>query len=242
MNQSTEAKRLLNEFLNEARRIGGEVEPIRVLRCNAFQVGHAHVLVRTASDTGKYFFGLNYINAEEVANLDNAFVAFVCGSVDNTLIVPMNLFVQQLPDISHDRNGEYKINISKELELVLRGRGRRLSLKQFRNGWEPVLGADNEPTVQGRTAEESFHSVLQGRLLEVGNSRGLSTYCPNKSKTFNSRRLGEIATLDKCPELQFANYDSLRNIDVLWFRRTNSHYYPEQAFEIELSTGTWSGV
>lgn len=48
--------------------------------------------------------------------------------------------------------------------------------------------------------------------------------------------------LDKCPDLQFANYDSLRNIDVIWFRETGKQFYPHSAFEVELSTGIWSGV
>jgi hypothetical protein len=89
MNQSATAKQLLENFLTEAKKQAGDVEPIRVLRCNAFRVKDAHVLVRVAADTGKFFFGLNYINAEEVANLDNAYIAFVCGAVDNTVIMPM---------------------------------------------------------------------------------------------------------------------------------------------------------
>lgn len=92
MNQSAEAKRLLDSFLAEAKKVAGDIEPIRVLRCHAFRIKNANVLVRVAADTGKYFFGLNYINAEEVANLENSFIAFVCGSVDNTLIIPMQLF------------------------------------------------------------------------------------------------------------------------------------------------------
>jgi hypothetical protein len=90
MNQSTEAKSLLDSFLAEARKVAGDIEPIRVLRCHAFRIRNANVLVRVAADTGKYFFGLNYINAEEVANLENSFIAFVCGAVDNTLIIKIS--------------------------------------------------------------------------------------------------------------------------------------------------------
>jgi hypothetical protein len=242
MNQSTAAKQLLQDFLAEARKQAGDVEPIRVLRCNAFRVKDANVLVRVAADTGKFFFGLNYINAEEVANLDNAYIAFVCGSVDNTIILPMQLFVQHLPQISHDRNGEFKIVIKKNLDLPLRGRGNAIPLKEYQNDWQKLSAESTTPKAQRSTAEESFHSVLQGRLLEVGNLRGLMTYCPNKTKKFNAKPLGELAKLEKCPELQFANYESLRNIDVLWFRQTGKQFYPERAFEVELSTGTWSGV
>jgi hypothetical protein len=92
------------------------------------------------------------------------------------------------------------------------------------------------------TAEESYHSVLQGRLLEIGNIRGYQTFCPNKSKIFNRKPLGEIASLGTCPDLQFADYNVLRQIDVLWFREKDTKFIPEYAFEVELSTGTWSGV
>lgn len=236
------SRKLIEDFLAEARKQTGDVEPIRVLRCNAFRIKDAHVLVRVAADTGKFFFGLNYINAEEVANLDNAYIAFVCGAVENTVILPMQLLVQQLPQISHDRNGEYKIIIKKNLDLALRGRNNALPLKEYQNDWRSLLVESKIPKAERSTAEQSFHAVLQGRLLEVGNLRGLMTYCPNKAKKFNAKPLGEIAKLEKCPELQFANYDSLRNIDVIWFRQTAKQFYPERAFEVELSTGVWSGV
>ena len=49
-------------------------------------------------------------------------------------------------------------------------------------------------------------------------------------------------TLEQCPGLQFSNYDVLRKIDVLWFKEKGRNFIPEYAFEVELSTGTWSGV
>jgi hypothetical protein len=242
MNQNTKAKYLLESFLSEAKKVAGDVEPIRVLRCNAFRINNTHVLVRVAADIGQYFFGLNYINAEEVANLDNSFIAFVCGSVEHTLIIPMQLIVKQLPEISHDRNGEFKILINKDYELYLKGRGKRFPLRDFLNRWDMLLTISKKPSSEQSSAEQSFHSVIQGRLLEIGNIRGLYTYCPNKMKIFNNRELGKIAKLEKCPELQYTNYDSLRNIDIIWFRQTGKEFYPERAFEVELSTGIWSGV
>ena len=92
------------------------------------------------------------------------------------------------------------------------------------------------------TVEESLHSIIQGRLIEIGNIRGLRTFCPDKSKKFNDIKLGELTNLSKCPELQFSDYDLLRKIDVIWFREKGNHLIPENAFEVELSTGTWSGV
>jgi hypothetical protein len=241
MNQSKVAEGLLNDFLHRARAVGGNVEPVKVLRSNTYRIGNAHVLARVAADTGKYFFGLNYVNAEEVANLDNSFIAFVCGDVGSSVIVPMSELMELLPQISHDRNGEFKINITKDFNLALKGRGNRKPLAEFLNNWNSITSptaSANEVT----PAEQSFHTVLQGRLIEIGNDRGLQTYSPNRAKKFNSKPLSDLTTLDKCPDLQFANYDSLRNIDVIWFRETGKQFYPHSAFEVELSTGIWSGV
>ncbi|PYJ68187.1 MAG: hypothetical protein DME76_13130 [Verrucomicrobia bacterium] len=241
MNRSRFADELLGHFLQHVRALGGDVEPVKVLRSNTYRVGNAHVLARVAADTGKYFFGLNYINAEEVANLDNSFVAFVCGDVGSSVIMPMSELMKLLPQISHDRNGEFKINITKDFELALKGRGNRKPLNEFLNNWDLITSPANTPG-EVTSAEQSFHTVLQGRLIEIGNDRGFQTYSPNHSKKFNNVPLGDLTKLDKCPDLQFANYDSLRNIDVIWFREAGKQFYPECAFEVELSTGIWSGV
>jgi hypothetical protein len=161
--------------------------------------------------------------------------------VDRTLIIPAQSLFRNLSNISHDRDGEYKINIDKDLNIVLKGRGNILDCTQYINSWQLLLKPYDQPD-QKSTVEESLHSILQGRLLEIGNIRGFLTYCPDKSKKFNNRRLSDIATLKKCPELQFSDYDTLRKIDVLWFREKRENFIPEKAFEVELSTGSWSGI
>src|SRR4051812_23521443 len=113
---------LAQEFLAKARSFNTDVDLIRVLKARAFRIGDANVLIRASSEgRRRYFFGLNYIHAEEVANLDNPFFAFICGSIEKTLIIPAEILIAHLPQISHDRNGEYKINIDAELNIVLAG-------------------------------------------------------------------------------------------------------------------------
>lgn len=232
-------KELTEQFLHQAKIRGIEAESIRVLRSNAFYVGNSHVLLRTASDLGhRYFFGLNYVNAEEIYNLKNSFVAFICGQIDKTVFLPTDVLMSRLPQISHDRNGEYKINFTRDLSLALSGRGNRLDCSQYLNNWD-CLQVKTTPT--DVNTEESIHNVIQGRLLEIGNMRGYLTYSPDKSRTFNRVKLGEIATLDECPRLQFSDHELLRKIDVTWFRKLSNGYYPECAFEVEISTGVWSG-
>ncbi|MBL7961608.1 hypothetical protein JNL27_15345, partial [bacterium] len=234
---------LASQFLERAKEFQTSVELIKVLKSRTYRIGESNVLVRASSEGNRrYFFGINYITVEEIANLDNPFVAFICGSVDRVVIIPAKILFKHLPEISHDRNGEYKINIDQDLNIVLAGRKNRVKCEGFINNWKLLLSPPEIKDETKNTVEESLHSVVQGRLLEIGNIRGYQTYCPNKSKLFNDKQLSEIATLDTCPKLQFSDYDLLRQIDVLWFQNRGSNLIPEYAFEVELSTGVWSGV
>ncbi len=236
-----ESKRLFNEFIEEARLQNDNLQPEKLLRANAFRISNSNVLVRVASDIGKrFFFGLNYITAEEMYNLSNSFIAFVCGSLKQVIFLPTKVLIDLLPKISHDRNGEYKINFTRDLNLVLKGRNNQFDCSKYINNWDMV---HSSPYTKAKYINpiESFHTIIQGRLIDIGNIRGFNTYCPNKSKKFNNLRLDSLTTLQSCPQLQYADYKSLRNIDVVWFRKTNSDYYPEYAFEVEFSTGVWSG-
>lgn len=235
------SKELLLSFLNEAKRRNQLTEPIKVLRSNAYKIDNSNILIRTASDLGKrYFFGLNYITAEEIYNLDNSFIVFICGSLDRIIFMPSQILIKFLPNISRDRNGEYKINFTRDLKLVLKGRGNQFDCTEFINNWD-IINSSGFISSKSVAPAESIHTVVQGRLIEIGNIRGFKTYSPDKSKLFNKKRLDELSKIIRCPELQFTEYKSLRNIDVIWFRQTNGNYYPEFAFEVEFSTGVWSG-
>jgi hypothetical protein len=234
---------LVNQFLEQTQTFNTNVELIKVLKSRTYSIGESNVLIRAASEGNpRYFFGLNYLTVEEIANLDNPFIAFICGSIERVIIIPAKILFTYLPQISHDRNGEYKINIDRDLNIVLAGKGNRLDCTQFFNNWQLLLSPPLIKEENKNTVEKSLHSVLQGRLIEIGNIRGFDTYCPNKSWKFNDVKLEELTTLKKCPELQFSNYDLLREIDVLWFKAKGNNYIPEYAFEVEISTGVWSGV
>ena len=240
-NQSN-TDRLFLEFLEIAKELQSNVEVIKVLKSRVYQIGKANVLIRAASESkNHYFFGINYITIEEIANLQNPFIAFICGSIKNSVIIPATLIFDNLDKISHDRNGEYKINIDNDFNLALKGKKNRLDCSDYFNNWKNLESPINQ-SLQIEKPEESLHSIIQGRLLEVGNYRGFHTFCPDKTKKFNKKPLSDISTLDNCPKLQFSDYDLLRKIDVLWFKEIGSNLIPEKAFEVELSTGTWSGV
>ena len=122
----------------------------------------------------------------------------------------------------------------------MKGRGNRLDCSEYINSWD-LLGKSLTGKSKPLKPEESIHNIIQGRLIEIGNIRGYSTYCPDKSRTFNKKKLGDMITLDRCPDLQFSDYGLLRKVDVLWFRKIQKGYYPEFAFEVEITTGIWSG-
>ena len=69
---------MLEKFLQHAHNLSSDIEPIRVLRARVYKIGEANVLVRAARmlATHRYFFGINYITLEEIANLDNPFIVF----------------------------------------------------------------------------------------------------------------------------------------------------------------------
>lgn len=239
----TPSEKLVLEFLELAKSFQADYELIKVLKSRTYHIANANVLIRVSCEGNRrYFFGLNYLCAEEMVNLENPFIAFICGSIDRTIIIPAKTFFAYLPQISHDRNGEYKINIDQNLNIVLAGRGNRLDCSKFINNWKLLLTPPNQDKISSTSVEESLHSIIQGRLLEIGNIRGYETFCPDKTKTFNEKPLQDISTLDKCPDLQFSNYELLRQIDVLWFKSKGNYYIPQFAFEVELSTGVWSGV
>ena len=243
INRFSNSDLLVNQFLEQALQFNANVELIKVLKSRTYSIGEANVLIRAASEGNRrYFFGLNYLTVEEISNLDNPFIAFICGSIDTVVIIPAKILFKYLPHISHDRNGEYKINIDKGLNIVLAGKKNRLDCTPFINNWNLLLSPPLIKDEIKNTVEESLHSVLQGRLIEIGNIRGFDTYCPDKSRKFNDVKLDDLTTLKSCPQLQFSDYDLLRQIDVLWFRPKGSNYIPEYAFEVELSTGVWSGV
>jgi hypothetical protein len=237
------SERLAALFLERARYLSEDIEIIKVLKSRTYHIGGANVLVRAAMEgiNHRFFYGINYLHIEELANLDNPFIAFICGSIDSVVIMPAQILFNHLSQISHDRNGEYKIVFDKDFNLVLAGKNNRFDCACFYNAWTSLVSPQKINLESCNTVEENLHSILQGRLLEIGNIRGYQTYCPNKSKIFNKKKLDDIATLHTCPSLQFADYKLLREIDVLWFRPKGGHYIPECAFEVELSTGVWSG-
>lgn len=244
-------KILANAFLEKAAG-GGARDVAKALKTSStYQIGKTHVLVRaatksgeTSKSNGRYFFGIHYITIEDLVNLRCPFVALICGGMERVVIIPAGELFAKLSEISRDKKGGYKIIMYDDLNIVLKGGG-KWNCQNFVNRWDFLANPPADAQTGGAqysSVEKSMHATLQGRLVEIGNIRGFTTFCPDKAKMLNNQKLGDLTKLDKCPELQYSDYDLLRKIDVIWFRNRGNNYIPECAFEVELSTGVWSGV
>lgn len=101
MKKNSRTDILAEEFLEQATSLHANIEPIKVLKARVYQIAEANVLIRAASEGNRrYFFGINYITIEEIANLDNPFIAFICGSIERVVMIPAQLFFHHLPEIS----------------------------------------------------------------------------------------------------------------------------------------------
>jgi hypothetical protein len=84
---------LVKSFLEIAKKDDANVELIKVLKSRTYNIGKANVLVRASSEGNRrYFFGINYLTIEEIANLENPFIAFICGAINKTIIIPAKVF------------------------------------------------------------------------------------------------------------------------------------------------------
>jgi hypothetical protein len=99
----------------------------------------------------------------------------------------------------------------------------------------PHIGEARENT----DIDVNSHEAAEAILLMLGNLLGYDTYTPDASRTFEGRKLGEIATLEDLPPFTAEKImDSVRNIDVVWIKDE----WPEYFFEVEHTTGVTPGL
>lgn len=90
---------------------------------------------------------------------------------------------------------------------------------------------------KGRVNSENTHTVMEGMLLEIGNSRNdvTHTYTSDRSRIFQNKTLGNLATLQRVPVFTYKAIieRSVQYADVIWF---NERGFPIKIFEVEHST------
>ncbi|MFH1923749.1 MAG: hypothetical protein ABIP48_28145 [Planctomycetota bacterium] len=243
-NDQTRDTSARDSFLTRVREMGHEVEPDEVIaRDNVYRIdGQVHLLVRTSrfhQARRTYFFGLTRHIFENFAQLPHPVIAFVFSDTLETLLIPARWMWDQREKLNASVK-QFKLPVDRSCRLqVLKEAGQPLDLGAFRDRYDILTTSAPITSVKhGSKAELNKHSELQGMLLEIGNVRGAQTYCANKSPRFKGKRLGEIATVKQLPEFPGINYDMVRQIDVIWLEKS----FPVHAFEVELTTGIWSGL
>jgi hypothetical protein len=232
---------IVNQFVGALQRHGSSVQQSAMIRDNLYLIdGGRQLLIRSSKyfpERDCYFFGLTKPSFEQFAMVPDGFVAFICGDLDHVYVVPSRVVASWLPALSADRK-QYKLIVRDERAIFAASSGRRpFDLR-------PFLGLDSihanlrqapgtEPATQTRK-----HAEVQGMLLEIGNLRGFRTYSPDRASSWARGTLGKTATLREAPVIPGIASDVARRVDVLWF----DDEIPVDAFEVELTTGIWSGL
>lgn len=82
--------------------------------------------------------------------------------------------------------------------------------------------------------KDNRHAAVQGMIIEIGNMRDYDTYTPDRSKVFENKKLGNLATLKEFPLFTYERIvRSVKSVDVAWF---NERGFPERLIEVEDST------
>jgi hypothetical protein len=232
-----------NGFLQRLRDKGHEVEVDKVIaRDNTYRLdGAVCLMIRTSrlyAPREVYFFGLTRHIFENFAHIPNSVIAFVLADTGEALLIPAAWMWEHRRKLSSDDKA-FKVEMNKALRLKTYRPSGALDLSAFRERFE-LLDARRDflPVKPEPKRILDKHSQMQGMLLEIGNVRGLQTYCPNKSPRFNGTPLGDLATIKELPAFPGLNNNIIRQIDVIWLEKL----FPVHAFEIELTTGIWSGM
>jgi len=95
-----------------------------------------------------------------------------------------------------------------------------------------------EVEIKGETLD---HWDAIALLLELGNLLGYDTYAsdPSRKSRVLGKTLGDIARLQDIPAFTYERHlDTVKNIDVIWFREE----FPSHCFEVEHTTGVTLGL
>jgi hypothetical protein len=202
----------------------------------------AHLMVRTSrfhATRNIYFFGLTKHIFEQFAQLPHPVIAFVLADTSEALLVPARWMWDRRSSFSADGK-QFKLELDKQLRLrTPKGSRKSTDLTDFREQFTilRIDAAITPPQVESKPVQAK-HAALQGMLLEIGRIRGFDTFTPNRSFRFKNKALAELATMASLPSYPGINNNIVRQIDVVWLDKS----FPTHAFEIELTTGIWSGL
>jgi len=190
----------------------------------------------------KYFFGL----ARDVVDGEKAypatelgdFVFLVCGSSDNTLVLPRRLVLEAMTNVTTRRldifveDGSYILQTTKHPKL---------DVTQFLNAFPSYSGVVEPEEPSTDQSLDRRHVKIQWALIRLGIAEGCSVWVPpgDRHLAYDRERFASL-TLERLPHFGF-DENARRivvNIDVLWLNRN----VISKAFEIESTTSIYSGL
>jgi hypothetical protein len=89
-------------------------------------------------------------------------------------------------------------------------------------------------------AEPRTHTEIQAKLRDIGLFEGYDVWVADRGTSWNNQALGTGCLRDLPVVAAEQTRRVMRNIDVIWFRKGAGH--PVRFFEIEHSTGVYSGL
>lgn len=108
---------------------------------------------------------------------------------------------------------------------------------EFKKRAAPLLG--KELPWEERLVIDS-HEAAEAALIQLGNLLGYQTYTADSGRSFEGKKLSEIATLTDLPRFPTEQIErSAKRIDVIW---VNNEEWPDSFFEVENTTSVTSGL
>jgi hypothetical protein len=191
----------------------------------------------------KYFFGL----AQEVVDRRfnypetqlGAFVVLLCGGADKVLMLPRNLVLDAMRNVS-----TRKLDIFSEGDTyILQTTGHpKINVTEFLNAFPPAKPREPLPNEsEAPSSMDRAHVKIQSGLIKLGRAEGCSVWVPPNDRNLSYKGQSfASATLERLPNFGFDENTRriVQNIDVLWLIRNVIH----RAFEVESTTSIYSGL
>ena len=191
----------------------------------------------------RYFFGVSREVVDPTIHYPDTdsggFVLLICGSTENTLVLPRSLIVEMLAgvpthriDVFHE-DGAYILQTTKHPKL---------NVSEFLNAFpkrKSDAGRQNDSTPTEKP--DRLHSKIQWSLIQLGRAEGCTVWVPanDRNLSFKQQSFAEI-TLSRLPNFGFDENTRriVHNIDVLWLSKN----LIRKAFEVESTTSIYSGL
>jgi hypothetical protein len=191
----------------------------------------------------KYFFGLAQEVVDHRYNYPEtrlgAFVVLLCGGADKVLMLPRNLVLDTMRNVS-----TRKLDVFAEGDTyILQTTGHpKVNVTEFLNAFPPAKPREQAPEESNvPSSTDRAHVKIQRGLIKLGRVEGCSVWVPPNDRNLSYKGQSFASeTLERLPNFGFDENTRriVQNIDVLWLIRNVIH----RAFEVESPTSIYSGI